>query len=134
MYQFENQVRVRYAETDQMGYVYYGNYAIYCEVARVESLRNLGYSYKQLEKSGVMMPVMEHRSKYLKPAKYDELITIKTTVPKPPSVKISFLYDFFNEANEKIHEAQTDLVFTKMESGKPCRPPGIMISLFADFY
>ena len=134
MYQFESNVRVRYAETDQMGYVYYGNYAIYCEVARVESLRNLGYSYKLLEESGIMMPVMEHHSKYLKPAKYDELITIKTSVPKPPSVKISFVYDFYNEANEKIHEAQTDLVFAKVENGRPCKPPELMINLFAGFY
>ena len=74
------QIRVRYAETDKMGYVYYGNYAQYFEVGRVEGLRDLGLSYKKMEDEGILLPVVEFQIKYLKPAYYDDLLTIKTTI------------------------------------------------------
>ncbi len=80
MYTYAIQIRVCYADTDQMGYVYYGNYARYYEIGRVEALRNLGFSYKELEASGIMMPVYEHFSKYLQPARYDDLLTVKVFV------------------------------------------------------
>ncbi|MBP6403824.1 MAG: acyl-CoA thioesterase, partial [Bacteroidia bacterium] len=84
MYTSEIQVRVRYAETDQMGYVYYGNYAAYFEVARVEALRSLGFSYKKLEEDGLMLPVLDFSVKYFKPAYYDDVLTIKTTIRELP--------------------------------------------------
>jgi acyl-CoA thioester hydrolase len=74
MYISETSIRVRYAETDQMGYVYYGHYAMYYEVARVESLRQLGLTYREIEEMGVLMPVLENKSRYLKPARYDDLL------------------------------------------------------------
>src|SRR6187549_1195686 len=111
MYQSETTVRVRYGETDQMGYVYYGFYAMYYEVARVESLRQLGLTYKEIETMGVIMPVLENKSKYLAPAHYDELLKIVTTVRDKPSVKIRFEYDIYNEANKLIHQGETLLVF-----------------------
>lgn len=83
-------IRVRYGETDQMGYVYYGNYAQYFEMGRVEWLRNLGVSYKEMEEHGVMLPVVNLNVNYLKPAKYDNLLTLKTTLIKKPSAKIGF--------------------------------------------
>jgi len=134
MYQDEINVRVRYAETDQMGYVYYGNYAMYYEVARVETFRNLGFVYKNLENQGIMMPVLESRSKYLAAAKYDDLLTIKVSIPSLPSVKITFLYKIYNEHEIFINEGETLLAFISMETGKPCRPPQEMIDLLAPYY
>lgn len=123
MFIFETKVRVRYAETDQMGYVYYGNYAAYYEVGRVEMLRSLGLSYKSLEASGIMMPVLELYSKFLKPARYDEEITIKIYLKEKPSVRIQFEYELFNETGELINMGETKLVFIDMERNKPCKPP-----------
>ena len=123
MYHSETQVRVRYAETDQMGYVYYGNYAVYFEVARVEMLRTLGFSYKKLEDEGVMLPVLNFSIKYIRPAYYDSLLTIKTTIPEIPSARIHFNYETFNERNELINTAETTLVFVSKKTGRPTIPP-----------
>lgn len=123
MYQSETKVRVRYGETDQMGYVYYGYYAMYYEVARVESLRQLGLTYKELEDGGVMMPVLENKSKFLAPALYDDELRIVTTLREKPSVKITFYYEIFNGSGKMIHEGETLLAFVNKATGKPCRPP-----------
>ena len=90
MFIHKTKIRVRYAETDQMGYAYYGNYATYFEVARVEALRSLNFSYKQLEKDGVMLPVLEFGIKYFKPGFYDDELTIKTMISELPSARIKF--------------------------------------------
>ena len=87
MYRSEATIRVRYGETDQMRYVYYGNYAMYYEVARVESLRQLGLTYRELEAMGIIMPVLENHSEFLAPALYDELLKIQVTIPEKPSVQ-----------------------------------------------
>ena len=123
MFIFETKVRVRYAETDQMGYVYYGNYAAYYEVGRVEMLRSLGLSYKSLEASGIMMPVLEMCSKFLKPARYDEEIIVKIYLKEKPGIRIRFEYELFNEEGELINTAETKLVFVDMKRNKPCKPP-----------
>ncbi|SFC21248.1 acyl-CoA thioester hydrolase [Parapedobacter composti] len=123
MYTFETKVRVRYAETDQMGYVYYGNYATYYEVGRVELFRSLGFSYKALEDSGIMLPVMELRCKYLKPARYDEEITVRVHLREKPAVKIKFEYELFNPGGELINTGYTQLVFVDMKRNKPCMAP-----------
>jgi acyl-CoA thioester hydrolase len=119
----EIQIRVRYAETDQMSYVYYGNYAAYFEVARVETFRFLGLSYKAMEEMGVMMPVLEYKSKYIRPAKYDDLLTIKIKIPVKPGVRIHFEYEVFNEEGTLLNVSETTLVFVNIQSGKPCLPP-----------
>ncbi len=134
MVQFETNIRVRYADTDQMGYVYYGNYAAYYEIARVESLRSLGLTYKQLEESGTMMPVLENFSKYLAPATYDEMLTIKTAIKEKPGVKITFDYEIFNEQDKLIHVGKTLLVFVDMKTGRPCRQPEIMARLLDPYF
>ena len=121
MYKSEVKLRIRYGETDQMGYAYYGNYAQYFEVARVEALRSLGVSYKSLEDSGVGLPVLEYSIKYLKPAYYDDELTIVTTIAKIPSARIHFSYETFNEKGEKINFGETTLVFIDLKSGKPIR-------------
>ncbi len=117
------QFRVRYGETDQMGYVYYGNYAQYFEMGRVEWLRNLGTSYKRMEESGIMLPVLNLNINYLKPGKYDDLLTLKTTLRKKPSVRIEFDFELFNEKNELLTEGYTSLVFIDMKKNKPTRVP-----------
>ena len=134
MYSAQTKIRVRYSETDQMHYVYYGNYAAYYEVARVAALRQLGLSYDDLEKSGIMMPVLECHSFYQKPAKYDELLTIKVTIPQLPLVKIKFEYEIFAESGDKIHIGDTTLAFINISSGKPTRAPSAMTNLLAPFF
>ncbi|MEQ9425635.1 MAG: thioesterase family protein [Cyclobacteriaceae bacterium] len=134
MYTSETQIRVRYGETDQMGYVYYGNYATYYEVARVESFRQLGFPYKQLEDMGIMMPVLENYSRFHKPAKYDDLLTVKVTISEMPTLKLKFEYDIYNEANELVNSGETTLVFIKQETMKPCRLPEIMYNLLLPYF
>jgi acyl-CoA thioester hydrolase len=134
MFQTETQVRVRYAETDQMAYVYYGNYAMYFEVARVEALRSAGFSYRQMEEEGIMMPVLELHTHFLKPGKYDELLTIKTRIPEMPGIRIKFEYEVFNEEKELITKGWTTLTFLKKDSHKPCRPPLYLLDLLHPYF
>lgn len=134
MYKSETQLRVRYGETDQMGYVYYGNYGMYYEVARVESLRQLGVSYKELEDMGVMMPVIENHTKFLAPALYDDLLTIVTTIREKPAVRIRFEYEIFNEAGKLINQGETLLVFVDKKTGRPRRPPEKFESVLHRFF
>jgi len=117
-----------------MGYVYYGNYASYFEVARVEALRDLGMSYRELEEAGIMMPVLENHSYYHLPAVYDDLLSIKVTLPDLPGVKITFQYEICNEAGKLVHSGETKLAFIKADSKRPCRPPQKMLQLLAPFY
>ena len=121
------QLRVRYGETDQMGYVYYGNYAQYYEMGRVEWLRNLGTSYKRMEESGIMLPVINLNINYIKPAKYDDLLTLKTTLIKKPSVRIEFDFELSNEKGELLNKAYTSLVFIDMKKNKPTRAPDYIL-------
>jgi acyl-CoA thioester hydrolase len=134
MYSYETKVRVRYAETDQMGYVYYGNYATYYEVGRVECLRNLGITYKELEEQGYMMPVMENHSKFISPAKYDDLLKIRVMIKEMPAAKITFQYEIENEAGILLHKGETILVFVNMKSGRPCRPPEKLQSVLIPYF
>lgn len=134
MYQTETKIRVRYSETDQMGYVYYGNYAGYYEVARVESLRQLGFVYRELEEMGIMLPVLENHSKFHKPAKYDELLTIKVCIPEMPALKIKFCYEILNEENALINTGETTLVFIKKDTMKPCRMPQLLNDMLAPYF
>ncbi|MDQ4141194.1 MAG: acyl-CoA thioesterase [Bacteroidota bacterium] len=135
MFQSEIQVRVRYSETDQMGYVYYGNFAAYYEVARTETFRSLGVNYKEMEKAGVMMPVLDLRCKYLRPARYDDLLTIKVLIPnKPHGTRIKFEYEVYNEDKELLNIGETTLVFVDMRSGKPTHIPESLVSLMESYY
>ncbi len=134
MYQSETSIRVRYGETDQMAYVYYGNYAMYYEVGRVESLRQLGVTYKELEASGIIMPVLENHSKFLGPARYDELLRIVTTIREKPTVKINFEYEIFNEQNKLINQGETLLVFVDSKTGRPVRTPAMMSNVLEPFF
>jgi len=134
MYTSETRIRVRYAETDPMGYAYYGYYAMYYEVARVESLRQLGMTYKELEAMGTMMPVLENNSKYILPALYDDEIKIVTHIRDRPGVRIKFEYDIYNGDGKLIHQGETFLAFVNKTSGKPCRPPEAFMKLLQPFF
>ncbi|WP_367771665.1 thioesterase family protein [Flavobacterium sp. WC2421] len=116
-------VRVRYSETDQMGVVYHGNYAQYFEMGRVEWLRNLGVSYKWMEENGIMLPVVSLNINYKKPARYDDLLTVKTIFKSQTSVKIEFDYEIYNEKMELLTIASSILVFVDMKTTRPTLPP-----------
>ena len=122
-------LRVRYGETDPMKYVYYGNYAEYLEVARVELFRSIGMSYEEIENRGIWLPVSEYKIKYLKPAKYDELLEIHTKITKIPGVKIEFEYDIYNEMKEKITTATVTLFFLDAKKNKIIRCPDFLMEL-----
>jgi acyl-CoA thioester hydrolase len=119
--------RIRYAETDQMGVVYHGNYAVFLEMGRVEWLRNIGISYKWMEENGIMLPVVSLTMNYKKPAKYDDLITIKTIFKKQTSVRIEFDYEIYNEEDELLTTGYSMLVFVNMKTGRPTAPPDYLI-------
>lgn len=130
MFIAETKIRVRYSETDQMSYVYYGNYAQYYEVARVEALRSIGTSYKELENAGFMMPVIQMNINYKMPALYDEELKLVTYIKKLPTVKMEFHYEIYNTDNMLINSAITTLVFVHKETRKPCRCPKWFSDLF----
>jgi len=134
MYTHENSFRVRYGETDQMGYVYYGDYAEYFEVGRVEALRSLGFPYRRLEEEGVMLPVHDMQVRYHKPARYDDLITVRTSIEALPNVRIVFRYELRNEADELLTEAATTLVFVDRSSMRPCRAPQHLLDALAPYF
>ena len=134
MYQSTVNIRVRYAETDQMGYVYYGNYATYYEVARVESLRNIGFNYKELEEEGIMLPVLENHSEFIQPGKYDDLLSINVSIKEKPGVRIAFHYDIYNGNETLIHRGVTKLAFVSVKTGKPCRPPDHLQELLKPYF
>lgn len=134
MFRSETKLRVRYGETDQMAYAYYGQYATYYEVARVEGLRQLGVTYREMEEMGVMMPVLENHSKYFAPARYDDLLRIVTIIREKPGVRIRFEYEIYNESNTLIHQGETLLAFVRKDNGKPCKPPAIMMDLLDQFF
>ena len=134
MFEHTTKLRVRYGETDQMGYMYYGNYAEFYEVGRVEMLRSLDMTYSAMEASGIMMPVLEMKCKYIKPALYDEEISIKVIMDKMPGVRIHFRYELYNPNDELINLGETLLVFVNMKTSKPCLPPQDFIDKLKPFF
>ncbi|MHB1179031.1 MAG: acyl-CoA thioesterase [Daejeonella sp.] len=122
MFSHSTKIRVRYADTDQMGYMYYGNYAEFYEVGRVEMLRSLGMTYKSMEETGIIMPVTELKCKFIKPALYDEEITVKVMIETMPALRINFKYELFNEKQELINLGETTLVFIDQKRNRPCMP------------
>lgn len=127
---FSVQTRIRYGETDRMGYVYHGNYPVFYDMARTEFLRSLGISYKELEDLGVLMPVIDLKIKYKAPVFYDELITIHVSVNEMPTTRMHFFYDVYNEKNQLVNQGETVLVFIDAKSRKPIRLPKILVKPF----
>lgn len=125
-------IRVRYAETDPMKYVYYGNYAAYFELGRVELFRSIGISYDEIEKLGIWLPVSDYNIKYLKPALYDQKLEIHTFVKKIPGVRIEFEYEIYNEEKIKITEARTTLFFLDSKTNKVIKCPDFLMKLIEE--
>lgn len=123
MFEHKTSIRVRYGETDQMGFVYYGDYAEFFEVGRVEALRSLGFPYRRLEEEGVMLPVHDMQVTYHQPARYDDLITVRTIIEVMPSVRIVFRYEVLSPSGELLTDARTTLVFVDRATMRPCRAP-----------
>ncbi|SIS32187.1 acyl-CoA thioester hydrolase [Chryseobacterium shigense] len=127
-------LRVRYGETDPMKYVYYGNYAEYLEIGRVELFRNIGMSYDEIENQGIWLPVSEYKIKYIRPALYDQKLEIHTYVKKIPGVRIEFEYEIFNEEGVKITEAATTLFFLDAKTNKIIKCPDFLMKLIEDHW
>jgi acyl-CoA thioester hydrolase len=123
MFTHETTYRVCYADTDQMGYMYYGNYARLYEIGRTEAIRSLNFAYKRMEESGVMMPVYEMKNRYIAPARYDDLLTIKTSVKQKPAARIVFSVQVYNEQNTLLNEGEVTLVFVNMTTNRLCQAP-----------
>ncbi len=123
----EIQIRVRYGETDQMGVVHHGNYALYLEMARIEWLRKLGISYKEMEKEGIALPVVSLSINFKKSAYYDDLIKVKTQLKKKPTAMVEFEYEISNDLGEILSTANTVLAFVDINRNRPTRPPKYFI-------
>ena len=135
MFTHDTQVRVRYGETDQMGYLYYGNYALYYEVGRAEMIRDLGLSYKEMEsKLGIMMPVMSLQMRFVRPALYDELVTIRTTLRELPTHTITFHMELFNEKKKLLNGGLVKLCFVEMATNRTVAPPQYLIDKLQPFF
>lgn len=129
----KTQYRILYADTDMMGVVYYGNYGRLFEMGRTEMIREMGLPYIELEKKGIVMPVFSVESKYRNVLKYDELITIETTVKEVPLVRMEFFHKIYNEDGKLAHEAKVVLVFMDMKTGRPVRAPEALTNLLENY-
>jgi len=125
----EIKIRIRYGETDQMGVVYHGNYALYLEMGRIEWLRKLGVSYKSMEENGIMLPVVSLSINYKKSAGYDDVINVKTQLKSRPTAKIEFDYEITNNKGEILTTASTVLVFVDMKTNRPIKAPQYILDL-----
>jgi len=134
MYTFETSIRVRYGETDQMGYVYYGNYPLYYEVGRTEMLRSVGLSYRTMEEEGILLPVNSMNIKYIEPARYDDLLTLRVILKELPTAKIHFHYEIYNEQKRLLNTGETTLVFVDAQTRRPRRAPKTLMEALAEYF
>jgi len=135
MIQHETKIRVRYGETDQMGYLYYGNYAQYYEVGRAELIRSVGITYKKMEEEhGIMMPVTSMNIRYIRPALYDELLTIKTSLRHLPDQFITFHYEIYNEKGKLVNGATVRLCFMDITTKKRVSTPEYLQKELSSFF
>lgn len=127
MHTVETTIQVQYYETDQMGVVHHSNYIRFYETARTSFIKSLGVSYRQLEESGTSMPMINVTSKYIQPAIYDEVLTVKTILKELPTSRITFYYEIYNQEGKLINEGQTILAFINQQTHRPTRAPQILI-------
>jgi len=132
MIEHEYKFRVTYPDTDKMGTMHHANYVKYYEAARWELFRSIGVSYNSIEKAGVMCPVIRMNFRFIKATRYDEQLTVKTTLKALKGVRIWFEYKLYNEQNELINEAETELAFVGRETWKPCTAPDFLLSAIAE--
>lgn len=130
----ETMIRVYYEDTDQMGVVYYGKYLRYYEIGRTEMIRNLGISYKDIEDSGILLPARSVKINYIKPARYDDLLTIRTIVDQIPKVKFLIKGEIYNQNNELLNEGEVVLVFYNGRTNRPCKAPETFINTLKRYF
>jgi acyl-CoA thioester hydrolase len=134
MVSFETQIRVRYGETDRMGYLYYGHYPAYFEVARTDLIRSLGMSYKSVEETGIILPVRSLVIESIHPAVYDDLLTVKSYLKSIPAVRLDIDYEIFDSKMNLICTGNTLLVFVDARTRKPTRAPGYFVKAVEKFF
>ena len=134
MYESVKEIRVRYGETDQMGYVYYGNYSLYYEEGRTDAIRKLGLTYKQLEALGIILPVAEMSMRYKGPALYDDVLTVKTTLKEMPDKKMKFYTDIYNDKGDWINTGEVTLLFVNVATRKICHAPEPLVEALRPFF
>lgn len=130
MFIHETSIRVRYAETDQMGVVYYGHYAQYFEVGRAEAIRSLGLTYREIEAAGILMPVVELQVRYIRPARYDDLLTLRTILKELPGTRILFHHEILNEEDQLLTTGQVQLAFLDKNTLRSIRAPELITRPF----
>ena len=131
MIEHDYKFRVTYPDTDKMGTMHHANYAKYYETARWELLRSIGVSYQSVEEAGIMCPVIRMNFRFIKVTRYDEQLTVRTTLKAIKGVRIWFDYKLYNEQNELINEAETELAFVGRDNWKPCTAPEFLLSAIA---
>lgn len=134
MFKTTTNIRTRYADVDQMGFVYYGNYATYYEVGRTDAMRDLKTSYKEMEEKGVWMPVHSMSCRYFKPARYDDFLTITTIVREMPKARMLFEYEVRNQQGELLNTGETILAFLNKETNRPQRIPDWFAKLLQPYF
>lgn len=134
MYSSETKIRVRYGETDRMGYMYYGHYPEYFEVSRTDMIRSLGLSYREIEDLGIIMPVRSLKVDYKTPALYDEVLTVKSFLNKLPEIKLDIDYEIYNEENKLVCTGNTILAFVDVKTRRPRRAPGFFIDKVRKYF
>ncbi len=135
MYTHSTQIRIHYALTDQMGVVYYGNYAQFYEIGRTEAIRQLGLTYKDIEVLGIIMPVVETNSSFLRPAKYDDIITVKTILQSlPTNYSITFYTEIYSQANKLLNKGSTTLYFIDAVTMKRANIPAALFNGLKEYF
>lgn len=117
-----------------MGVVYYGHYAQYFEVGRTEAIRAMGLTYRELEEAGILMPVIELIVRYIRPARYDDLLVIRTTIRELPGKSITFFSELYNEQEKHLTSGNVTLAFVRKSSGRPCAPPAALLDRLGPFF
>lgn len=133
MITYEFQFRVTYPDTDKMGTMHHANYVKYYEMARWELLRSIGVPYSSIEQAGIMCPVLKLHFSFLKTTSYDELLTVKTTLKEIKGVRMWFEYKMYNQNNELINKADTELAFVGLNNWKPCKAPDFLLEAINNF-
>ncbi len=135
MFTSETQIRIHYALTDQMGVVYYGNYAQFYEIGRTESIRTLGFTYKEIEAMGIMLAVTDMHIRFLRPAKYDDIITVKTSLRELPlHHKIVFHGEIYNQQNDLLNTGEVTLYFIESKTMKRMDMPGVLKEKLKNYF
>ena len=130
---YSTQVRVRYKDTDQMGIMHHSNYVVLYEQARTEWLRDMGLTYAEIERRGIMSPIIEVHSRYHYPAFYDEVLTVKVSMEEMPAARLVIASEVYNEAGKLVNTGSVTLGFMHASTRRPCRAPEWFIAALEEY-